>query len=125
MALGNANTSAQARGKAKPVIVKRRKEVVAAKGAGTITATLITGADNGSEACATSIAFDQTYYLRFGDFTGSAGSYLPNGGTKVYTLPRINDKYALTEGLYKFKVGETDYLLNVASNHTVRASICR
>ena len=31
MALGNANTSAQARGKNKPVVVKRRKEVVMAK----------------------------------------------------------------------------------------------
>ena len=32
MALGNANTTAQARGKNKSVIVKRRKEVVIAKG---------------------------------------------------------------------------------------------
>tara|TARA_R100000995_G_scaffold10860_2_gene4476 strand:- start:326 stop:703 length:378 start_codon:yes stop_codon:yes gene_type:complete len=125
MSLGNANTSAQARGKAKPVMVKRRKEVVAAKGAGTITATLITGADTGSDACGTAISFDQTYYLRNGDFTGEAGSYIPNGGTKIYTRPRINDKYALTEGLYKFKVGETDYLLDVASNLTARATICR
>ena len=31
MALGNANSSAQSRGKNKPVIVKRRKEVVTAK----------------------------------------------------------------------------------------------
>ena len=32
MALGNANSQAQSRGKNKPVIVKRRKEVVAGKG---------------------------------------------------------------------------------------------
>ena len=36
MALGNANTTAQSRGKNKSILVRRRKEVVVAKGYSTV-----------------------------------------------------------------------------------------
>tara|TARA_R100001510_G_C7628916_1_gene188216 strand:- start:373 stop:762 length:390 start_codon:yes stop_codon:yes gene_type:complete len=129
MALGNSNTSAQSRGKAKPVMVKRRKEVVGARNAGTITATsIIAGAENGSEACGCTpqvCPFNKTYYIKEEDVTGEVGSVIPRTGSKVYTRARINDKFALTQGFYKFRVGETDYLLTVQSNLTVRADVCK
>ena len=125
MALGNANSSAQARGKSRPIMVKRRKEVVAARDARTITATLIAGV-SGSAACSVAGAatFDQTYYTI--SFTGGTGAYLPDVGSKVYTRKRINDKYALTEGAYLFKVSSSNYYLSIGSDLTVTArALCR
>ena len=49
----------QARGKAKPVLVKRRKEVVAAKD---YYSFMGIASPEGSAACSTSAAVDQTYY---------------------------------------------------------------
>ena len=125
MALGNSNSSSQSRGKNKPVIVQRRKEVVAARDARTITATLIAGV-SGSAACSVAVAatFDQTYYTI--SFTGGTGAYLPDVGSKVYTRKRINDKYALTEGAYLFKVSSSNYYLSIGSDLTVTArALCR
>ena len=45
MALGNANASAQARGKNKPVEIKRTKEVVMAKNYNSITSSPVQSSD--------------------------------------------------------------------------------
>tara|TARA_Y100001937_G_scaffold69631_1_gene94970 strand:+ start:804 stop:1178 length:375 start_codon:yes stop_codon:yes gene_type:complete len=124
MALGNANSSAQSRGKNKSVVVKRRKEVVAAKNTVSIIATALTGESTGAGACGSGLAFNQEYFLR--EFSGGVGSYLPDVGSKVYTRKRINDRFAITEGLYLFKVGGANWLLNIGSDSTVAdRTVCR
>ena len=95
MALGNANTSAQARGKSKAVKVKRRKEVVAAKGFHAITGSIETGETTASGTCSTSEAVNVTYYHN----AGSASGY--TGGTNFYTRARENDRFKLASGFYK------------------------
>ena len=95
MALGNANTSAQARGKSKAVKVKRRKEVVSAKGFHAITGSIETGETTHQNTCGTSEAVNRTYYHN----AGSASGYAIN--TTFYTRARENDKYKLADGYYK------------------------
>ena len=94
MSLGNANSSAQSRGKNKPVIVKRRKEVVAAKGYTSFSSCTVQS--NGGNACAATM--DQTYYH---DGSGST----PTTGDKVYKRARANDRYFLADGHYKIDGG--------------------
>ena len=67
MALGNANTSAQARGKNKPVIVKRRKEVVLAKTYNSVSGTI----KEVAAACGTRNPLNETYYHNGGRSTPS------------------------------------------------------
>ena len=122
MALGNANTSAQARGKNKPILVQRRKEVVAGESLTAITATSITGETLGAQACFVggSMAFDKEYYVN--NMTGDT----PDVGAKVYTRPRVNDDYLLPEGLYLFKVSGVNWVLTINSSNVVSVrSVCR
>ena len=123
MALGNANTSAQARGKAKPVMVKRRKEVVLGKSLTAITATVVlTSATNGAQACALvgSTAFDKEYYVD--NITGG----IPDVGAKIYTRSRVNDRYLLEPGMYLYKVSSANHAMTIDSNNVVlRRSLCR
>ena len=95
MALGNANTSAQARGKSKAVKVKRRKEVVAAQSFHAITGSAATGETTHSASCSTSEAVNVTYYHN----AGSASGY--TRGTIFYTRARDNKRYLLANGYYK------------------------
>jgi len=92
MALGNANTSAQARGKSKAVKVKRKKERVTAKNYTRISASTV----QLSSACAldTRRACTEHYY-----HDGSAA--LPQVGDKVYFTKRASDKHVLEAGHYK------------------------
>ena len=95
MALGNANTTAQARGKNKGVKIQRRKEVVSAKSFHAITGSIETGETTASGTCSTSEAVNVTYYHN----AGSASGY--TGGTNFYTRARENKRYALANGYYK------------------------
>mgnify|MGYP003110434424 CR=1 FL=1 len=95
MALGNANNSAQARGKNKPIIVKRRKEIVAAKDFHAITGSAETGETTHRDTCGTSEALNKTYYHN----AGAAHRY--TNGTAFYTRARENDRYKLANGYYK------------------------
>ena len=91
MALGNANTSAQARGKNKPVIVKRRREIVAAKGFQRITGSV----PQRSAACALPIrAVSITYYH-------DGARQVPVVGDRVYSIPRDNLRYIVAAAHYK------------------------
>ena len=122
MALGNANTTAQARGKNKPVIVKRRKEVVLAKDYASIVATGLTGESTANGACALagSLAFNKEYYV------DNITNGIPDIGAKVYTRPRINDTYLLEEGIYLFQTGGKNYTLQINSSQTVQSRpVCR
>ena len=122
MALGSANTSAQARGKNKPVKIKRYKEVAIGKGFGSIVATGLTGESTANAACALagSIAFDKEYYV------DNITNGVPDIGAKVYTRPRINDTYLLEEGIYLFQTGGKNYTLQINSSQTVQSRpVCR
>ena len=94
MALGNANTTAQARGKNKAVKIKRHKEVQTAKGWTSFSSSTVQS--NGSNACAATM--DQTYY-----HDGSSSA--PTAGDKVYSKARANDRYFLADGHYKIDGG--------------------
>ena len=92
MALGNANTSAQSRGKNKPVVVKRRKEVVTAKNYTRVAAST----RQRSSACALDTRRE---CIEFYYHNGSAA--LPQVGDKVYFAKRASDKHVLEDGHYK------------------------
>ena len=97
MALGNSNSSSQSRGKNKPVIVKRRKEVVLAKDFHAISGSLVTGGPGCNLHNGT---VTQTYYH---DAT-NAGILVPGGcqtGTFVYTRKRAHNDFLLPDGNYK------------------------
>ena len=110
MALGNANNSAQSRGKNKPIIVRRRKEVVAAKDYGVVTSSTVQGRD----ACAVhSSSVTQIYY------SGGA-SPVPRVGDKVYARKRVSDRYLLRAGEYKVSDGRGGYAaMTIDSNGLV------
>ena len=92
MALGNNFSMGQARGKAKPILVKRRKEVVAAKDYTEIQASAV----QGSSACSQS-TLNVTYY-----HDGSHVSGLPlNAGDKLYTIKRANSRFRPVDGHIK------------------------
>ena len=78
MALGNANSSAQSRGKNKPVIVKRIREVVAAENFYLINSSVRLEVDLLS-VCGTSPSINQTYY-----YNGS-NSLFPVVNDIIYT----------------------------------------
>jgi len=116
MALGNSNTTAQARGKNRAVKVQRRKEVVTAKGYTSFSSCTVQS--NGSNACAATM--DQTYYH---DGSGST----PTTGDKVYARARANDRYFLEDGNYKMDGGGGRFKnIQVASGIVVgRVKDCR
>ena len=120
MALGNANTSAQARGKAKPVMVKRRKEVVIAKSYVAITGCPNLGAVAGNAACARS---NSELTLTF--YHDNIGSAAPQANSKVYSKPRANDRFLLEDGMYKVLCG-VQYAAMLIENNVVRSiTTCR
>ena len=92
MPLGNNMSMGQARGKAKPVLVKRRKEVVVARGYTEIQGSTV----QGSKACGQS-TLNVTYF-----HDGSHASGLPlTAGDKVYTKKRANSKFYPANGHIK------------------------
>ena len=91
MALGNANSSAQSRGKNKPVIVKRRKEVVSAKNFKEVIGSL----PQRRAACdLANRAVSVTYYH-------NGAQQTPSVGDRVYSIPRDNLRYIVAAGHYK------------------------
>lgn len=111
MALGNSNTSAQARGKNKPVVVKRRKEVVAARD---YHSFLSTGKPLSSAACGTRASVNQTFY-----HDGSAAA--PAVGDLVYSKRRAGEGSWLPAGYYKITVGRSSYSIQIDSSGAVAA----
>tara|TARA_R100001510_G_C7584252_1_gene156147 strand:+ start:469 stop:831 length:363 start_codon:yes stop_codon:yes gene_type:complete len=103
MALGNANTQAQSRGKNKPVIVKRRKEVVLGKSLNTVSIDT-TSAPNGNAACKLPNSNANTVVYHDGP---SANRILV--GTKVYTIPRLSPEFILDDGFYHFDDGRGSF----------------
>ena len=120
MALGNANTSAQARGKNKAVKIQRRKEVIAAKIFHAITGSVETRETTHSASCSTRQAVNVTYYHN----AVSASGY--ERGTAFYTRARVNDRYKLANGYYKVTHdGSTFKSIEIVSGRVNSISTCR
>ena len=119
MALGNANTSAQARGKAKPVMVKRRKEVVIAKGYNSFqVSSALTGVSNAQGTCLSSASINNTVY-----HNGSSAA--PAANDLVYIRARASEKYLLEDGYYKASVSGANQYLIIASGKVSGFGTCR
>ena len=95
MALGNANTTAQARGKNKATKIKKRKEVVAAASYTEFNAGPV-AADHAT-ACA-GAATGNTFY-----HDGTA--LIPTADDIVYKTKRARNPNSFTAGFYKLAVG--------------------
>ena len=112
MALGSSNSIGQARGKNKAVVVKRRKEVVTARGYTQILASR----EQRSSACAldTRSACTEHYY-----HDGSAA--LPQVGDKVYSRQRASEKFLLVAAHYKTTNGVLHQSFEIDSRGSVTA----
>ncbi len=110
MALGNANTSAQSRGKNKPVIVKRRKEVVLAKGYNSFASSTV----QASNACRFGGSLSETFYH-------NGSRTLPSANDTVYSTRRANPRGVLEAGHYKIVIGGRNYNMQVGSSGAVSA----
>ena len=93
MALGNANSSAQSRGKNKPVMVKRTKELFLAKDYHPLSGSLLV--PSGPPCNLHPGLVTQAYYHS----AGSAGGYTT--GTHVFTQKRAHTDFYLPDGNYK------------------------
>ena len=116
MALGNANTSAQSRGKNKPVIVKRRKEVVIAKNYNSISGSTV----QASNTCPATLVVNKTYYH-------NGSSSVPAVGDIVYSSKRARVPNVFTAGHYKMSADGSSFG-NVEidrSGVVVRSTACK
>ena len=95
MALGNANTTAQARGKNTPVKVIRNKEVREASSFIALQGSAL----QASAACSVNNADVNITYYHDGT------TIMPQAGDKIYTRKRLNDKFILTNENKFIKVG--------------------
>ena len=110
MALGNANTSAQSRGKNKPILVKRRKEVVIAKDYNSFSSSPM----QASNACRFGGSLGETFYH-------NGSRTLPAANDVVYLTRRANPRGVLEAGHYKIVIGGRNYNMEVGSSGVVSA----
>tara|TARA_R100001079_G_C4314933_1_gene96633 strand:+ start:34 stop:387 length:354 start_codon:yes stop_codon:yes gene_type:complete len=113
MALGNANTTAQARGKNKSILVRRRKEVVIAKSYNTVTC----GPKLTENTCRITRDNEvtETYF-----YDGSASA--PEAGDIVYPKRRADSRNVLAAGHYKIGPYSGRYKnMEIGSNGVVSA----
>ena len=116
MALGNANTSAQSRGKNKSILVRRRKEVVLAKTYGSISGTTV----QARAACGTRDSLGETYY-----HSGSGST--PRVNDKIYVSRRADDRRGtLQDGFYKVTANDRDFVsIQIVSGVVAAVENCR
>ena len=115
MALGNANSSAQARGKNKPILVRRRKEVVIAKNYNSITSSPV----QSSAACRYSGSLSETFYH-------NGARALPATNDVIYSTKRADSRTVVAAGHYKIQISSSSYSVQVGSSGIVaRVDSCR
>ena len=115
MALGNANSSAQARGKNKPLLVRRRKAVFMAKNSSSITSSSV----QSSAACRYSGSLSETFY-----HTGARA--LPATNDIIYSTKRADSRTVVAAGHYKIQISSSSYSIQVGSSGIVsRVDSCR
>ena len=113
--LGNGSSTTVSRSKSKAVVVKRRKEVVVAKGYTEILGTAV----NGTSACALSLGSNKYYHDGSGTF--------PATNDKVYSRQRANTKYYLANGHYKMHNASdtrTTKNIEISSGEVSRVTAC-
>jgi len=119
MALGNANSSSQSRGKNKPVIVKRRKEVVIAKDYNSFQiSSVLAGVTNAAGTCSSSASINKNVYH---DGLRAA----PVANDLVYTRARASEKYLLEDGCYRASISSANHYLIIASSKVHSCGTCR
>lgn len=109
MALGNSMSMGQARGKNKPIKIKRRVEEVAAKDYTAFNASPTQPRD----ACGYSGSFSETFYH-------NGSSALPAANDTVYKDKRAYSPNRFTAGHYKVDDGRRGLSLEIESNGNVR-----
>ena len=115
MALGNNMSMGQARGKNRPVQVKRSKEYKAAENYTQILST----ARQGTSACALSIGSNEYYHDGSGTF--------PAVNDKVYSRKRASTAYILIDGHYKMhnaSYERTTKNIEISSGEVSRVTAC-
>ena len=115
MALGNNTSMGQARGKAKPILVKRDKEYRVADNFTLILSTSV----QGSSACAISVGANQYYH--------DGSSAFPAVDDKIYSQKRANQTYYLANGHYKMHVTgdeRTTKNIEISSGAVTRVTAC-
>ena len=90
MALGNNGSMGQARGKNKPILVKRRKEVVAAKDYNSVTSSPV----QSKSACGYRGSMSETFYH-------NGGSAVPDTSDVLYARKRARSDNKFEAGHYK------------------------
>ena len=113
MALGNANTTAQARGKNKSILVRRRKEVITAKSYNTVN-------------CGPKLASNTCRVTREAEVTASyfynGSGQVPEAGDIVYPKRRADSRNVLAAGHYKIGPYSGRYKnIEIGSNGVVSA----
>jgi len=118
MALGNANTTAQARGKNTAVKVKRNNEVTAARSFHSLSGSTV---ESGNAAACALGSTPNTYYHS----GSSAAGYTTND--YVYTRKRLNSSFYLPNGYYKVSHdGSTFKSIQISSGQIASTpSTCR
>lgn len=106
MALGNSNSSAQSRGKNKPVIVKRTKEIFLAKDFHAISGSLIV--PSGNPCGLHNGLVTQTYHHSATNAAiGASGGC--QVGTFIFTRKRAHEDFHLPDGNYKVTQNGSNY----------------
>jgi len=112
MPLGNANTSAQSRGKNKPVIVKFHKEHILGK---SFTSYSSSATPTSGNACALKATKMQTYYH-------NGSGTVPVVGDTIYAKPHANKRYILSGGNYQVLDGKARKSITVNNAGVVTAT---
>ena len=115
MGLGNNMSMGQARGRAKPVLIKRTREVNDAKN---YTAILST-AGQGSSACGVSLGSNVYYHDGSGSF--------PAVDDKIYSTQRASATYYLANGHYRMHHASdtrTTKNIEISSGVVTRVTAC-
>ena len=108
MALGNANTSAQARGKNKPVEIRRTKEVFTAKNYNSITSSPV----QSSDACSYKGSLSETFYH-------NGARVLPAINDVVYATKRADSRTVVAAGHYRIQISSSYYDMQVGASGIV------
>ena len=112
MALGINMSMGQARGKNKPVVVKRHKEIVIAKDYNTVVLSPV--GPNAPAVCTYSGSEFTTYY-----HNGSNATPVVND--IVYDSRRARNPNRFTAGFYRMSLGKNNIALEIDSTGRVRA----
>ena len=116
MALGNANTAAQARGKNNATKIRTRKDKDTAASYTAFSTTVVETSVANSCSISTSNMNIQCFH------DGSHASNLPyEVGDKVYTIKRANPRFYLPDGFYKIGPDRGRYFSIQVTNGAVAA----